>query len=77
MALQTKTLTANGSKGHHKFTLTVTEDSITTATNISTISFTFKISPVITGYDWKYYGNIKRNMYQAILISIVALFMKC
>lgn len=62
MALQTKTLTANGSKGHHKFTLTVSEDSITTATNISTVSFTFKISPIVSGYNWISYGNIKYSI---------------
>ena len=33
MALQTKTITANGSKGHHVFTLIVNEDSTNIETN--------------------------------------------
>lgn len=62
MALQTKTLTDDGSKGYHKFTLTVSEDSITTATNISTMSFVFKISPIVSGYNWISYSNIKYSI---------------
>ena len=54
MALQTKTLTANGSK-HHTFTLNVVENSTDIANNTSNISWSFSISP--TGaYDW-YYTN--------------------
>lgn len=52
MALQTKTITANGSKGHHKFTLEVTENSISTSDNTSSLSFAFKISSLGGGYDW-------------------------
>ena len=57
MALQTKTLTANGSKGHHKFTLTVDENSTSTSKNTSSLSFSFKLSPLQNGWDWYSYGT--------------------
>lgn len=50
MALQTKTLTANGSKGHHKFTLKVNEE--TTSGNSSFMSYSFTIAPIQSGWDW-------------------------
>lgn len=53
MALQTKTLTANGSKGHHKFTLKVNEE--TTSGNSSFMSYSFTIAPIQSGWDW--YGH--------------------
>lgn len=53
MALQTKTLTANGSKGHHKFTLKVNEE--TTNGNSSFMSYSFTIAPIQSGWDW--YGQ--------------------
>ena len=46
MALQTKTITANGSKGHHVFTLIVNEDSTNIETNKSSGTYTFQISPI-------------------------------
>lgn len=50
---------ANGSRGHHRFTLEVVEnvkdDSI--ATNTTYIDFTFKISAISSGYDWNSWGN--------------------
>lgn len=58
MALQTKTITANGSNGHHAFTLTVTENSTSTSDNTSSVSWNFKLSPVKTGYDWSYSNNV-------------------
>ena len=57
MALQTKSLTANGSKGHHKFTLKVDENTTSTPGNTSSVSFSFKISPIQNGWDWYYYNN--------------------
>jgi small nuclear ribonucleoprotein (snRNP)-like protein len=54
MALQTKTISANGSKGHHKFTLTVNELSTSVVDNQSTLSWQFTISPIKTGYDWSF-----------------------
>ena len=49
-------ITANGSKGHHKFTLTVTENSTSTANNTSSVSFSFVLSPVQTSWNWEQWG---------------------
>lgn len=46
----TKTITANGSKGHHKFSLRVSED--TTSGNSSFMSYLFTIAPIQNGWDW-------------------------
>lgn len=56
MAWQTKSISAAGSKGHHKFTLTVTEDSTNVNTNKSHISWKFELSQIGNGwgYDWAY-----------------------
>lgn len=51
----TKTITANGSKRHHKFTLRVSED--TTSGNSSFLSFSFNLAPIQTGWDWDDWGN--------------------
>lgn len=53
----TKTLAAKGAKGHHKFTLTVTEDSTSTSNNTSSVSFSFVISPVKNGWNWYDWGT--------------------
>lgn len=50
-----KTLTANGSKGHHKFSLRVSED--TTSGNSSFLSYSFTIAPIQTGWDWYSFGS--------------------
>lgn len=47
-------ISANGSKGHHKFTLNVTQSATDIATNTSTLSFDFKISPIYN--SWDFYG---------------------
>lgn len=57
MALQTKTISDVAAKGHHKFTLTVTEDSTSTANNTSTISWKLVLSP-IGAYDWYYQSTV-------------------
>ena len=49
-------ISANGSNGHHKFTLTVTENSTSTANNTSSLSFSFVISPVQTTWNWELWG---------------------
>lgn len=49
-------ISANGSNGHHKFTLTVTENSTSTANNTSTVSFSFAISPIQTSWNWEQWG---------------------
>lgn len=43
MALQSKTISAKGSRNHHTFILTVTEDRTETSTNQSVLSFEFKL----------------------------------
>ncbi len=58
MALQTKTISANGSRGHHKFTLTVTENSTVTAENTSSVSWSLTLSPIVKGYDWNYSNTV-------------------
>lgn len=45
-----KTLSANGSKGHHKFTLYVNESS--TSGNNSYLSYSFQLAPLQSGWDW-------------------------
>ena len=57
MALQSKTITGNGSRGHHKFTLTVTENSKNDSSNTSSISFTFQISAIQSGWNWATQGT--------------------
>lgn len=54
-----KTISANGSKGHHKFTLVVKETATSTANNTSTVSITFTLSPVSTGWDWEDHSSVK------------------
>lgn len=49
------TLTANGSKGHHKFTLNVIEDS--TSSNDSYLSFKFILSSVQKSWNWSSMGS--------------------
>lgn len=49
-------ISANGSNGHHKFTLTVTENSTSTANNTSSVGFSFVISPVQTSWNWELWG---------------------
>ena len=49
-------ISSNGSNGHHKFTLTVTENSTSTANNTSSMSFSFVISPVQTSWNWELWG---------------------
>ena len=50
-------ITANGSKGHHKFTLTVTQASQNVANNTSTISFSFQLAPIQSSWNWELWGD--------------------
>lgn len=50
-------ISANGSKGHHKYTLEVVENSTSVQDNTSSLSFTFKISSLGGGYDWYGWGS--------------------
>jgi len=54
MALN-KTIYADGSKGHHRFTLSVNEDS--TKDNNSINSFNFSIASLVSGWDWSGWGG--------------------
>ena len=51
-------ISANGSKGHHKFTLNVTNklESTSTKDNASTVSFSFVLSSLGGGYNWELWG---------------------
>lgn len=51
-------ISANGSNGHHKFTLNVTETATSTANNTSTISWSFVLSSLGGNYDWNYNNTI-------------------
>lgn len=58
MALQTKSIIGDGSRGHHRFTLTVTENSTNVTSNTSSISWSFVLSPIQNGWDWKYQNTV-------------------
>lgn len=67
-----KTINANGSKGHHKFSLRVSED--TTSGNSSFMSYSFTIAPIQNGWDWygfniPYSVNIGGNTYTGSISS--------
>ena len=51
------TITDNGSKNHHKFTLEITEKSYNVDNNSSEVEFTFKIEPITSGYNWSGWGS--------------------
>ena len=53
-ALQSKSISATASKGRHKFTLKVTENSTNFNNNTSSVAWEFIISPVANGYDWNF-----------------------
>ena len=50
-------ITANGSKGHHKFILNVSEASYSVANNTSSVSFSFQIAPIQTSWNWELWGD--------------------
>ena len=50
-------ISANGAKGHHKFTLTVNETGTSTSGNTSTISWSFDISAIQNGWDFYKIGS--------------------
>lgn len=51
-------ITSNGSKGHHKFTLTVTNklEQTSIKDNASTVSFSFVLSSLDGGWNWEQWG---------------------
>ena len=58
MALQTKSIAATGSKGHHNFTLYITENSTNISGNSSNLSFDFQLSPKVKNWDWLYQNSV-------------------
>lgn len=50
-------ISADGAKGHHKFTLNVTQSATNVANNTSTLSFEFKLSPIRTSWNWAEWGQ--------------------
>jgi hypothetical protein len=50
-------LQSNGSHGHHKFILTVNEDSTSIANNTSTISYSFVLTYIDKYYGWSGWGE--------------------
>jgi hypothetical protein len=50
-------ITGNGSKGHHKFILTVTQSTQSTENNTSTVSYKFQIAPVQTTWNWEQWAD--------------------
>ena len=62
-------ISANGSKGHHKFTLTVTESSTSISNNTSTVSFNFQLSPITKGYNWLYWTNPNKTVSYTVTID--------
>lgn len=47
-------ISANGSRGHHRFTLNVNETGTNAGANQSTVSFSLVLSPIQSGWDWNY-----------------------
>lgn len=68
-------ISANGSKGHHKFTLTVTETSTSVSNNTSTISFRFQIDPIKipssaeNAWDWDKFTNPSNTISYKVVIN--------
>ena len=49
-------INANGSKGHHRFTLNVWENSTSTASNTSNVGWSLVLEPLQNGWDWNISG---------------------
>ena len=48
----------DGSRGHHRFTLNVSETSTSTANNTSVVSWELVLSPIVSGYNWNYSSTV-------------------
>lgn len=57
MAYASKTISAVGSHGYHTFKMKVTEKSVNTSANTSTVNVLFTIKPKVSGYDWEGYTS--------------------
>lgn len=52
-------ISANGSRGHHKFTLNVWESYVSDgASNYSTTNWSLILSPIANGWDWNYSSTV-------------------
>lgn len=49
-------ISSNGSRGHHKFTLNVTDGNASVKDNTSTVSFSFVLSSLGGGWNWEQWG---------------------
>jgi len=63
----TKTISANGSKGYHKFTLEVNEESLVGTKSI--LNYSFKLSAIQTGWDWANWNDASRTVSYVITIG--------
>lgn len=54
-------ISANGSRGHHNFTLNVWENSTDTSSNTSNVGWSLVLSPIQAGWDWNI-RNISWNV---------------
>ncbi len=50
-------ISANGSRGYHKYTLNITEDSAVIDKNYTNLKFSFVLSPVQTSWNWEGWGS--------------------
>ena len=50
-------ITATGSKGHHNFTFEVTQGTQNVSNNTTAVSYSFKLSPKVSGWDWGQWGS--------------------
>ena len=69
-------ISANGSKGHHRFTLNVNETGTNAGANQSTVSFSLVLSPIQNDWDWNvsrdpvtYNINIDGTNYSGSIVS--------
>ena len=69
-------ISANGSRGHHRFTLNVNETSTNAGANQSTVSFSLVLSPIQNDWDWNvsrdpvtYNINIDGTNYSGSIVS--------
>lgn len=59
MANNKITLSANGSKGNHKYTLTVEETATNATKNTSTVTINFSLTHIHSGYNWQDHSSVK------------------
>lgn len=59
MANKKVTLSANGSKGNHEYTLTVEETATNATKNTSTVTINFSLTHIHSGYNWQDHSSVK------------------